>query len=157
MDIAAVDGNPSAPPAFPTYLSASLLAIVRCRAQVEQSLGDKVRRSENDLYQHLSMATVADGVVEGICNEVMARKQKLKVRQADRLANELEFLKNTLKKFLSEDSIALLDSTLHVVASRAGRGRDYQGDGPDGLAALEELERLGRVYVLCLGESQQVL
>jgi hypothetical protein len=39
-----------------------------------------------------------------------------------------------------------------MVSSKAGRGRDYQGDGPDGLAALEELERLGRVYVLCLGD-----
>jgi len=121
---------------------------------VEQALGNKVRRSEGVLYQHLSMATVAEGVIEGICNEILARKQKLKVRQADRLANELEFLKTTLQKFLGDETISLLDSTLHVVASRAGRGRDYSGDGPDGLAALEELERLGRVYVLCLAESQ---
>jgi len=151
-DATAADGNPSATPTFPAYLSASLLAIVRCRAQVEQALGDKVRRSEGIPYQHLSMATVAEGVVDGICNEVMSRKQSLKVRQADRLANELEFLKITLKKFLGEDALSLLNSTLHVVASRAGRGRDYQGDGPDGLAALEELERLGRVFCLCLGE-----
>ena len=82
----------------------------------------------------------------------MQRKLKLKVRQADRLANELEFLRNTLKKFLGADSSALLDSTLHTVSTKAGRGRDYQGDGPDGLAAIEELERLGRVYVLCLGD-----
>lgn len=145
-----VDSN--MPPSFPSYLSASLLAIVRCRAQVEQALGDRIRRADGVAYQHLSMATVADGVVEGICNEVMKRKLKLKVRQSDRLANELEFLKNTLKKFLGEDTHALLDSTLHMVSSKAGRGRDYQGDGPDGLAALEELERLGRVYVLCLGD-----
>ena len=82
----------------------------------------------------------------------MQRKLKLKVRQADRLANELEFLRNTLKKFLGAESSALLDSTLHTVSTKAGRGRDYQGDGPDGLAAIEELERLGRVYVLCLGD-----
>jgi len=145
-------GDASAPPSFPAYLSASLLAIVRCRAQVEQALGEKVRQSEGVNYQHLSLRTVADGVVEGICNEVMKRKIKLKVRQADRLANELEFLKNSLKKFLSEEILSMLDSTLHMVSSKAGRGRDYQGDGPDGLAALEELERLGRVYVLCLGE-----
>ena len=146
------EGDANLPPSFPVYLSASLLAIVRCRAQVEQALGDRIRRSEGVLYQHLSMATVADGVVEGICNEVMKRKLTLKVRQADRLANELEFLNNTLKKFLGEDTLSLLDSTLHMVSSKAGRGRDYQGDGPDGLAALEELERLGRVYVLCLGD-----
>ena len=146
------DGELHQPPSFPSYLSASLLAIVRCRAQVEQALGDRVRHSDNVAYQHLSMATVADGVVEGICNEVMKRKLKLKVRQADRLANELEFLSNTLKKFLASNTLVLLDSTLHMVSSKAGRGVDYQGDGPDGLAALEELERLGRVYVLCLGD-----
>jgi len=151
-DAAALDGDANLPPSFPAYLSASLLAIVRCRAQVEQALGDRVRRSENIPYQHLSMATVADGVVEGICSEVMKRKLKLKVRQADRLANELEFLNNTLKKFLGDDTLELLNSTLQMVSSKAGRGRDYQGDGPDGLAALEELERLGRVYVLCLGD-----
>ena len=111
-----------------------------------------MRQSDKVHYQHLSTATVADGVVESICTEVMARQMKLKVRQADRLANELEFLNNVLKKFLAENTLVLLDSTLHMVSSKAGRGRDYQGDGPDGLAALEELERLGRVYVLCLGD-----
>jgi Exocyst complex component Sec5 len=146
------EGETNQPPSFPSYLSASLLAIVRCRAQVEQALGDRVRHSDRVAYQHLSMATVADGVVEGICNEIMKRKLKLKVRQADRLANELEFLNNTLKKFLASNTLVLLDSTLHMVSSKAGRGKDYQGDGPDGLAALEELERLGRVYVLCLGD-----
>ena len=56
------------PPSFPAYLSASLLAIVRCRAQVEQALGDKIRRSDEkeEQYQHLAMTTVADGVVEGV-------------------------------------------------------------------------------------------
>ena len=146
------DGDAMAHTSFPGYLSASLMAIVRCRAQVEQALGDKVRVSEGVPYQHLAMATVSDGVVEGICNEVISRKGSLKVRQADRLANELEFLKNTLKRFLGDNARSLLDSTRQLVASKAGRGRDYQGDGPDGLAALEELERLGRVYVLCLGE-----
>lgn len=150
---AALDGeNANIPPSFPSYLSASLLAIVRCRAQVEQALGNRVRKSEGVSYQHLSMATVADGVVEGICSETVKRKLKLKVRQADRLANELEFLNNTLKKFLGDETLELLDSTLQMVSAKAGRGRDYQGDGPDGLAALEELERLGRVYVLCLGD-----
>ena len=152
LDVLTSDSDPNQPPSFPSYLSASLLAIVRCRAQVEQALGDRMRQTDKVPYQHLSMATVADGVVESICTEVMARKMKLKVRQADRLANELEFLNNVLKKFLAENTLILLDSTLHMVSSKAGRGRDYQGDGPDGLAALEELERLGRVYVLCLGD-----
>lgn len=152
MDKDSANENASLHPSFPAYLSASLLAIVRCRAQVEQALAEKVRRSEGVPYQHLAMSTVADGVVAGICNEVMARKQSLKVRQADRLANEIEFLRTILKKFLNENSKTLLESTLQMVAARAGRERGYQGDGPDGLAALEELERLGRVYVLCLGE-----
>lgn len=138
---------------FPSYLSASLLAIVRCRAQVEQALGDRIRHVEGVPYQSLSMTTVAEGVVDGICKEVTKRKLNLKVRQADTLANELEFLRNTLKRFLGKDTIDRLEATLHMVSSKAGRGRDYQG-GPDGLAALEELERLGRVYVLCLGDQQ---
>jgi hypothetical protein len=143
-----------APPSFPAYLSSSLLAIVRCRAQVEQALGSKVRRLENVTYHHLAMSTVAGSAVEGICAEVLKYKSKMKVRQADRLANELDFLKNTLKKFLNGEVLVSLIQMLQLVSAKAGRGRGsgYQGDGPDGLAALEELERLGRVYVLCLGE-----
>lgn len=141
----------SAPATFPAYLSASLLAIVRCRAQVERALGEKVRRSEGATYQHLAMASAADGVVVGICKEVAMRKAKMKVRQADRMANELQFLLNTLKSYLKSENITLIESTRRTLLSRSGRG--VQGDGPDGLAALEELERLGRVYVLCLGET----
>jgi len=112
LDIGKISSSDSASLGFPPYLSASLLAIVRCRAQVEQALGTKVRRSESSSYQYIAMATVAEGVAEGICAQIQQRKISLKVRQADRI----------------------------------------QGDGPDGLAALEDLERLGRVYVLCLGE-----
>lgn len=143
----------SAPNTFPAYLSASLLAIVRCRAQVERALEEKVRRSEGVSYQFLAMATAADGVVVGICNEIKRRKTKMKVRQADRMANELQFLMSTLKTYLSDETLAMVDNTRRTLCSRAGRG-GIQGDGPDGLAALEELERLGRVYVLCLGEGQ---
>jgi hypothetical protein len=137
---------------FPSYLSASLLAIVRCRAQVEQALGDKMRRSEGASYQHIAMATISEGVAEGICNQIQQRKMSLKVRQADRLANELQFLINTLKNYLTGESLAMVESTRKMLCSKAGRGHSIQGAGPDGLAALEELERLGRVYVLCLGE-----
>jgi hypothetical protein len=146
------NGNDSPAMGFPPYLSASLLAIVRCRAQVEQALGSKVRRSEGVTYQHIAMATVAEGVAEGICTQIQQRKMSLKVRQADRLANELQFLVNTLRKFLKEDTMSLMESTRKMLCSKAGRGGGIQGDGPDGLAALEDLERLGRVYVLCLGE-----
>lgn len=138
--------------AFPPYLSASLLAIVRTRAQVEQALGNKLRRSEGVSYQHIAMATVAEAVAEGICGQVQQRKATLKVRQADRLANELQFLINTLRRYLKPDTLTLVDNTRRMLCSKAGRGGGIQGDGPDGLAALEDLERLGRVYVLCLGE-----
>lgn len=137
--------------AFPAYLSAALLAIVRCRAQVEKALGNKVRRIEGMTYQFLALATAADAVAIGICDEVKARKTHLKVKQADRLANELQFLMNTLKTYLSEECIAMLDGTRKTLCSRAGRGTE-KGGGPEGLAALEDLERLGRVYVLCLGD-----
>lgn len=141
--------NPSG--AFPPYLSASLLSIVRCRAQVEQALGNKIRRSQGQTYQHIAMATVAEGIAEGICEQIQQRKMTLKVRQSDRLANELQFLMSTLKIYLSEESMSLLDGTRRMLCNKAGRGNGMQGDGPDGLAALEDLERLGRVYVLCLG------
>ena len=151
-DIAKGDGNDNPSLGFPPYLSASLLAIVRTRAQVEQALGNKVRRSEGLSYQHIAMSTIADAVAESICEQIQQRKVTLKVRQADRLANELQFLINTLRKFLKEDTLALVDSCRRMLCIKAGRGKGIQGDGPDGLAALEDLERLGRVYVLCLSE-----
>jgi hypothetical protein len=148
------DANVGAPSTFPAYLSASLLAIVRCRAQVERALADKVRRSEGISYQYLAMATAADGVVEGICREVKQRKAKLKVHQAHRLANEMQFLMNTLNNYLSDEKVAIMAETRRTLSHRAGKDGGLQGEGPDGLAALEDLERLGRVYVLCLGETQ---
>lgn len=137
--------------AFPAYLSASLLAIVRCRAQVEKALGTKVRRIEGMTYQFLALATAADAVAIGICDEVKTRRTHLKVKQADRMANELQFLMNTLKTYLSDEGLDMLDGTRRTLCSRAGRGA-VKGGGPEGLAALEDLERLGRVYVLCLGD-----
>lgn len=144
-------GDASSAMAFPPYLAASLLSIVRCRAQVEQALGSKVRRSEGKTYQHIAMATVAEGIAESVCEQIQRKKMTLKVRQADRLANELQFLMNTLKIYLNSEPTSLLDETRRMLCSKAGRGNGMKGGGPDGLAALEELERLGRVYVLCLG------
>ena len=137
---------------FPSYLSASLLAIVRCRAQVEQALGDKIRRSEGVTYLQIAMGMISEGVVEAICNQIERRKMSLKLRSADRLANELQFLMNTLKSNLGDEALKMLDATRLMLCAKAGRGNGIQGAGPDGLAALEDLERLGRVYVLCLGE-----
>lgn len=152
MGMVESDEDASVPSTFPAYLSASLLAIVRCRAQVEKALTDKVRRSEGMTYQYLALAAASDAVAVGICDEINARKTHLMIRQADRMANELQFLMNTLKSYLSNEAMAMLDGTRRTLCSRAGRGGGVQGDGPEGLAALEDLERLGRVYVLCLGE-----
>jgi hypothetical protein len=57
------------------------------------------------------------------------------------LATELQFLMNT---FIPLDA----DGTRRMFCSKAGRGDGIQRDGPDGLAALIDLERLGRVYAL---------
>ena len=144
------DDSLDAPKQFPAYLSACLLAIVRCRAQVERALGDTtIRRSQGITYQYLAMATAADGVVAGICYELNERMTRMTKRQADRFANELQFLMNTLKKYLSDDMLSVAENCRRMLCAKAGH---LQGDGPDGLAAIEELERLGRIYVLCLGE-----
>jgi len=137
-------------PKFPAYLSASLLAIVRCRAQVERTLGEKtIRKSEDEPYQFLAMSTAADSVVDGICFEMDQRMSQMRGSQADVYLNELQFLINTLRKYLSEELLGVAEHCREQLLSKAGAG--FQGDGPDGLGAIEQLERLGRVYVLCLG------
>merc|ERR1711957_322034 len=144
------DNKKTNEPKFPAYLSASLLAIVRCRAQVERTLGEKtVRKSEGIPYQFLAMSTAADSVVDGICYEMGQRMSWMRGAQADVYLNELQFLINTLRKYLSEDVMELADQCREDLLSKAGSGA--QGDGPEGLTAIEQLERLGRVHVLCLG------
>jgi hypothetical protein len=101
------------------------------------------------------MATVAKSISRGgcICGQAHQQNTSLEVRQADRLAKELQFLMNTPRRYLKEDDTSsLADTTRRMLCSKAGRGGGIQGDDPDGLAALEDLERLGRDYVLCLGE-----
>jgi len=145
-------GESSLPPkSFPAYLSACLLAIVRCRAQVDRALGDAtIRRSQGITYQYLAMATAADGVVAGICYELNERMPRMSGPQADQFASELQFLMNTLKKYLSDDMLSVAENCKRMLFAKAGHKQG--GDGPDGLMMIEELERLGRVYVLCLGE-----
>jgi len=136
---------------FPSYLSASLLAIVRCRAQVEKALGaNTVRKAQGSTYQFLAMATAADSVVDGICYELKARIPRMKGSHADRYSNELQFLISTLRKYLSDEVLGEAENCRRVLLSKKGGG--FQGDGPDGLGGIEKLERLGRVYVLCLSE-----
>ena len=67
---------------FPGYLSASLLALVRCRAQVEKTLGETtVRRSKNETYLNLAMRTASDSLVYALCSEVKNIVNRMTVRQ----------------------------------------------------------------------------
>lgn len=137
---------------FPGYLSASLLAIVRCRAKVEKALGNStIRRSQNETYLHIAMSTASDSLLDELCASINERATRMSKKQADRMANELQFLVNTLHKDLSEDMMQTAESCRRMLCGKSGTGGSIRGDGPDGLAAIEELERLGRVYVMCLG------
>ena len=137
---------------FPSHLSACLLAIVRCRAQVDRTLGEKtIRRCQApSTYQFLAMSTAADSVVDGICYEINQRMARMRGFQADQYLNELQFLLNTLKRYLSDQVLHAVENVRGKLLSKTGGG--VQGQGPDGLGAIERLERLGRIYVLCLGE-----
>lgn len=133
---------------FPAYLAASFLTIVRCRAQVERALPTYKK------HQFLALQTACDGVVENICLEL---KSKLNIvrSQADILSIHLQFLMNTLKKYLSNEILSLASDTRRMLLSASTGGKGVgkgMGNGPEGLAALENLERLGRVWVMCLGE-----
>jgi hypothetical protein len=136
---------------FPAYLSASLLAIVRCRAQVERTLGlNTVRKHQAPAtYQFLALSTAADSVVDGTCFEISERMSRMRGSQADQYLTELQFLLNTLKKYLSDDVRHAADNCKNKLLSKIGGS---QGQGPDGLGAIERLERLGRIYVMCFAE-----
>jgi len=138
---------------FPPYLAASLLTIVRCRAQVERALRD-LRRSEGTTYQFLALQTASDGVVENICLELKSKLNRIRP-QADVYSIHLQFLISTLKKYLSDDILSLASDTRRMLLSASTGGRGIgkgMGNGPEGLTAVENLERLGRVYVMCLSE-----
>lgn len=146
---------------FPSYLSSSLLAITRCRAQVEKALGDVIRRSAGKSYHNLAVVSAAESLVFSMCTEIntklaasassIRQGSGMTPKQADQLANELQFVLSTLKKHIGHKAIdtgnAVLDA-LHIKAERSGG----TGKGPDGLSIVENLERLGRVYTLCLAE-----
>lgn len=136
---------------FPPYLAASLLAIVRCRAQVERALREAtVRTAEGNgpTYLFLALQTASDGIVENICLELKAKLTRIRPTKADAFASHLQFLINTLKKYLSDETLTLASDTRRMLLSKAGAKRH----GPEGLSGLENLERLGRVYVMCLNE-----
>ena len=136
---------------FPAHLSASLLAMVRCRAQVERTLGlNTVRKYQAPLtYQFLTMSTAADSVVDGICFEISQRMSRMRGSQADQYLSELLFLLNSLKSYLGDDVLSSAEDCKNNLLKKIGGS---QGQGPDGLGAIERLERLGRIYVMCLGE-----
>ena len=136
---------------FPPYLAASFLSIVRCRAQVERALREAtVRNAEGNgsTYLFLALQTASDGIVENICLELKAKLTRVRPTKADSYASHIQFMINTLKKYLSEDTLALATDTRRMLLSKAGAKRQ----GPEGLSGLENLERLGRVYVMCLNE-----
>lgn len=137
---------------FPSYLSASLLAIVRCRAQVENALGSKTVRQRNDpfTYQFLAISTAADSVVDAICYEISQRMPRMLGTQAERYSYELQFLVSTLRRYLSDQVIHAVENCRSKLEGKTEAG--VQGHGPEGLAAIERLERLGRLYVMCLGD-----
>lgn len=134
---------------FPSHLSASLLAIVRCRAQVERTLGlNTIRKHQAPAtYQFLTLSTAADSVVDGICYEISQRMSRMRGSQADQYLTEVQFLLNTLKNFLSDDRLHAAEDCKNQLLSKIG---GVQGHGPEGLGDIERLERLGRIYVMCL-------
>ena len=136
---------------FPPYLAASFLAIVRCRAQVERALRD-LKRSEGTTYQFMALQTASDGVVENICVDLKAKSGRIR-HNAAVYSIHLQFLIGALKKYLSDDVLSLASDTRRMLlsASSGSRGKGM-GNGPEGLTALETLERLGRVYMICLGD-----
>jgi hypothetical protein len=137
---------------FPAHLSSSLLAIVRCRAQVEKALGEKTvrKRQAPSTYLFLAMSTAADSVVDGICYEISQRLARMRGSQADQYLNELQFLLNTLRKYLNDQVLHAAEGCKNKLLSKTGGG--VRGQGPDGLGAIERLERLGRMFVMCLGD-----
>lgn len=150
------DGKSDKPDRFPPYLAGSFLAIVRCRAQVERALREAtLRRSEGTTYQFLALQTASETVVENICHELRGKLNSIGPSKADTYAIHVLFLINTLKKYLSEEKLSLAADTKRMLVTRASGGRKIGkllGDGPEGLTALENLERQGRVYVMCLGD-----
>ena len=134
---------------FPPYLASSFLAIVRCRAQVERALRD-LCRSDGMTYQFLALQTASNGVVESICLELKSKWNQVRSGNLHVYSIHLQFLISTLKKYLSDEILSLASDTRRMLsASGAVAGL---GHGPEGLTALENLERLGRVYVMCMGD-----
>lgn len=130
---------------FPPYLASSFLAIVRCRAQVERALRD-LSRSDGVTYQFLALQTASDGVVESICLELKSKWNQVRPGNLHAYSIHLQFLISTLKKYLSDETLSLASDTRRMLTTRS------EVNGPEGLTALETLERLGRVYVMCLGD-----
>jgi hypothetical protein len=69
----------------------------------------------------------------------------------------ISFLPCLQRQIVSLTASATSDQVLYAVdvcknklLSKTGGG--VRGQGPDGLKAIEHLERLGRVFVMCLGE-----
>lgn len=136
---------------FPPYLASSFLAIVRCRAQVERALRD-FSRSDGVTYQILALQTASNAVVESICLELKSKWNQVRPGNLHAYSVHLQFLISTLKKYLSDETVTLASDTRRMLSTSSGVGVAGKGmsNGPEGLTAIENLERLGRVYVMCL-------
>jgi hypothetical protein len=137
---------------FPSYLSSSLLAIVRYRAMVEKTLAPAIiRKADGESYQSLTLYTAADSLILGFCKELRTRFPRMSNTHADKYVSELQFLVQTLRKFLSENVVLEAEDCRRILLSKAAGA----GTGPNGLGAIERLERLGRIYVLCLSSGNE--
>jgi hypothetical protein len=96
------------------------------------------------------MSTAADSVVDAICYEISQRMPRMLGTQAERYSYELQFLVSTLRRYLSDQVIHAVENCRSKLEGKTEAGA--QGHGPEGLAAIERLERLGRLYVMCLGD-----
>mmetsp|Transcript_8983 Transcript_8983/g.19861 ORF Transcript_8983/g.19861 Transcript_8983/m.19861 type:complete len:107 (+) Transcript_8983:407-727(+) len=104
--------------------------------------------SEGRTYQFLALSMASECFVHAMCNEINERMPQLGNRSCSRLVAELQFLTNILKLYLRRETLSHAADVRDRLRDRT-QNRDV---GPDGLRAIEELERLGRVYVLCLGD-----
>ena len=71
--------------------------------------------------------------------------------QAEKLVSELSFIVKTLDPYLSDYQLEdMLSDRKDALCSKVGR--NFQ-EGADGLHYMEQLQKLGRLYVLCLDKN----
>ena len=89
--------------------------------------------------------------MENICFELKSKINRVRP-QSDVYSIHLQFLISSLEKYLSGEVLSLASDTRRMLLSASTGGRKGMGNGHEGLMTLEQLERSGRVFVMCLGE-----